>query len=56
MVGVSYLLSSILGLFLKKHVGRRILLLVSELGMSLSLISMGMYFYFLNLEGEFPFK
>ncbi len=48
IVGLSYLLSSILGLFLKKHVGRRILLLVSEFGMALSLISMGLYFYFLR--------
>jgi len=31
IIGVSYFLSSILGLVLKKHVGRRILLLMSEL-------------------------
>ncbi len=33
---------------LKKHVGRRILLLMSELGMAVSQIAMGIYFYILN--------
>jgi hypothetical protein len=48
IIGVSYFLSSILGLVLKKHVGRRILLLMSELGMAISQIAMGIYFYILN--------
>jgi len=48
IIGVAYFLSSILGLVLKKHVGRRILLLISELGMAISQISMGFYFYALD--------
>lgn len=48
IIGVSYFLSSILGLVLKKHVGRRILLLMSELGMAISQIAMGIYFYILH--------
>jgi len=48
VVGTAYLLSSILGLFLKKQVGRRPLLLVSELGMALSQLAMGLYFYVLH--------
>lgn len=45
VIGVTYFLSSILGLVLKKHVGRRVLLLASELGMAISQLSMGLYFY-----------
>lgn len=48
VIGITYFLSSILGLVLKKHVGRRILLLASELGMAVSQISMGIYFYVLT--------
>ncbi len=48
IVGLSYLLSSILGLFLKKHLGRRLLLLISELGMAAAQFAMGVYFYYLN--------
>ena len=48
VIGVTYFLSSILGLVLKKHVGRRFLLLASELGMAVSQLAMGIYFYFLS--------
>ncbi len=48
VIGVTYFLSSILGLVLKKHVGRRVLLLASELGMAVSQIAMGIYFYVLT--------
>ena len=48
VIGVTYFLSSILGLVLKKHVGRRILLLASELGMAISQLAMGLYFYVLT--------
>ena len=48
VIGVTYFLSSILGLVLKKHVGRRILLLASEFGMAFSQIAMGIYFYVLG--------
>lgn len=48
VIGVTYFLSSILGLVLKKHVGRRILLLASELGMAISQLAMGIYFYVLD--------
>ena len=47
VIGVTYFLSSILGLVLKKHVGRRFLLLASELGMAISQLAMGIYFYVL---------
>ena len=33
---------------LKKHVGRRVLLLASELGMAISQLAMGIYFYVLT--------
>ena len=48
IIGVTYFVSSILGLILKKHFGRRALLLISEFGMALSQISLGVYFYMLN--------
>ena len=48
VIGVTYFLSSILGLVLKKHVGRRFLLLASELGMAVSQLAMGIYFYVLS--------
>merc|ERR1719277_479612 len=44
IIGVTYFLSSILGLVLKKHIGRRVLLLVSELGMAAAQLSMVAYF------------
>ncbi|CAB4061365.1 TRET1 [Lepeophtheirus salmonis] len=46
IIGVTYFLSSILGLILKKHVGRRVLLLISEFGMAASQLSLGTYFYY----------
>ena len=48
IIGVTYFLSSILGLVLKKHIGRRVLLLISEFGMAVAQLSMGFYFYILN--------
>ena len=48
IIGVTYFVSSILGLILKKHFGRRALLLISEIGMALSQITLGVYFYMLN--------
>lgn len=45
VIGVTYFVSSILGLVLKKHVGRRSLLLLSEMGMAVSQISLGLYFF-----------
>lgn len=53
IIGVTYFLSSILGLVLKKHFGRRALLLLSEFGMALSQISLGVYFYMLNFNNVF---
>ena len=50
IIGVTYFASSILGLVLKKHFGRRALLLISEIGMALSQISLGIYFYMLNFN------
>ena len=50
IIGVTYFASSIFGLILKKHFGRRILLLISEFGMALSQISLGVYFYMLNFN------
>ena len=50
IIGVTYFVSSILGLILKKHFGRRALLLISEIGMALSQISLGVYFYMLNFK------
>ena len=48
IIGVTYFVSSILGLILKKHFGRRALLLISEIGMALTQITLGVYFYMLN--------
>lgn len=49
-----YLLS-VLGLVLKKHVGRRVLLLASELGMAISQLAMGIYFYVLTgIDSTYP--
>ena len=56
VIGVTYFLSSILGLVLKKHVGRRILLLASELGMAVSQLAMGIYFYVLTGNNHWNMK
>lgn len=48
IIGLSYFLSSILGLVLKKHFGRRPLLLISEFGMAVSQLALGVYFYILK--------
>lgn len=48
IIGITYFLSSILGLVLKKHCGRRRLLLISEFGMAVAQLSMGLYFYLLK--------
>lgn len=48
IIGLSYFLSSIVGLFLKKHFGRRVLLLISEFGMAVSQLALGVYFYILK--------
>ena len=53
VIGVTYFLSSILGLVLKKHVGRRFLLLASEFGMAISQLAMGIYFYVLTSSKKF---
>ena len=52
IIGVTYFLSSILGLFLKKHIGRRVLLLVSEFGMGMAQLAMGAYLYFLSENSD----
>ena len=56
IIGVTYFVSSILGLVLKKHFGRRVLLLISEIGMALSQISLGFYFYMLNFNNNVNLK
>ena len=56
IIGVTYFVSSILGLVLKKHFGRRALLLISEIGMALSQISLGFYFYMLNFNSNVSVK
>ena len=56
VIGVTYFLSSILGLVLKKHVGRRFLLLASELGMAVSQLAMGIYFYVLSSKFHYHHK
>ena len=50
IIGFTYFLSSLLGLVLKKHFGRRPLLLISELGMGVSQLALGVYFYMLKHE------
>ncbi|XP_059089898.1 facilitated trehalose transporter Tret1-2 homolog isoform X2 [Tigriopus californicus] len=50
IIGITYFLSSILGLVLKKHCGRRRLLLISEFGMAVAQLSMGLYFYLLKAD------
>lgn len=44
IVGLTYLLSSILSLVLRNLIGRRLLLLFSQVGMGLSMMATGVYF------------
>ena len=50
VVGITYLMSSVVALVLKKHVGRRLLLLASELLMGAAQLSLGFYFYMLKIN------
>ena len=45
MVGLTYLGSALLGLVLKNLVGRRLLILASQLGMAVSHLGLGLYFH-----------
>ena len=45
IIGLTYLISSILSLILKNLVGRRVLLLLSQCGMGMSMIATGVYFH-----------
>ena len=45
IIGLTYFFSAILSLVLKNLIGRRILLLMSQLGMAVSQIALGAYFY-----------
>jgi len=47
IIGLTYFVSAILSLILKNLIGRRILMLISSLGMAVSQIALGAYFYFL---------
>ena len=46
IVGLTYLLSSVLSLVLRNLLGRRLLLLFSQVGMGLSMMATGVYFQF----------
>ena len=48
IIGLTYFFSAILSLVLKNLIGRRILLLMSQLGMAVSQIALGVYFYILS--------
>merc|ERR1719210_1374426 len=48
LVGVTYFCSALLGLVLKNLVGRRLLILASQLGMAVSHLGMGFYFHLAN--------
>ena len=53
MVGMTYLASALLSLVLKNLVGRRLLLLTSQLGMAVSHLGLGLYFHQLpDIEEE----
>ena len=52
IVGLTYLLSSILSLVLRNLLGRRLLLLFSQVGMGLSMMATGVYFQF-DAQPEF---
>ena len=47
IIGLTYFVSAILSLILKNLIGRRILMLISSLGMAVSQIALDAYFYFL---------
>merc|ERR1719431_567536 len=47
IIGLTFFFSAILSLVLKNLIGRRILLLMSQLGMAVSQIALGIYFYIL---------
>ena len=47
IIGLTYFFSAILSLVKKNLIGRRILLLMSQLGMAVSQIALGVYFYIL---------
>ena len=46
-MGLTYLGSALLGLVLKNLVGRRLLILASQLGMAVSHLGLGLYFHHL---------
>ena len=46
LVGLTYLGSALLGLILKNLVGRRLLILASQLGMAVSHLGLGLYFHY----------
>merc|ERR1719219_2232587 len=46
LVGLTYLGSALLGLILKNLVGRRLLILASQLGMAVSHLGLGFYFHY----------
>ena len=50
IIGLTYLVSSILSLILKHLIGRRVLLLLSQAGMGLSMLATGLYFHTLAPE------
>ena len=51
IIGITYLVSSFLSLILKHFIGRRILLLVSQTGMGLSMLALGTgLWYFTSSE------
>lgn len=51
IVGVVILVSVFINLMLIDRVGRRVLLIVSQLGMTLSLVSLGTFFYLKKENG-----
>jgi hypothetical protein len=52
LVGLAYLASALLSLLLRNLVGRRVLLLASQLGMALSHLGLGLYFHKLAPRGQ----
>jgi len=48
LVGLTYFCSALLGLVLKNLVGRRLLILASQLGMAVSHLGLGLYFHLAN--------
>ena len=51
-MGLTYLGSALLGLVLKNLVGRRLLILASQLGMAVSHLGLGLYFHFYSNCGS----